>query len=595
MMPPMDEPKRIGKYELREYLGGGMARVYKAWDTVMSRIVVVKVLKPDAARDPDSKARFLREAQTAGGLTHDNVIRVYDFGEEDGAPYMVMEYLEGQDLAEAIRTGSAGNLARRLQIALEAARALEYIHRHDIIHRDIKPENIHVDTNGRVRLIDFGIAKRPEMSLTRTGFTLGTPYYMAPEQVCGESVTVRTDIYAYGILLYELLAGTKPYQGEKIEQLFYKILNEPVDLAPLRAQGVPDPVCALIERCTAKDPAGRPESMSEVCAVLEQALAGLGGAGAAAGVHAGPAPASLPTQAAPPPAGIQETGPAAAPAAPPPEAPPGPPRGRPKWLFPVIGAGALAVAVILFLLLRPTAPTIEEEPIVPPKPELAGTIATPTGEMILIPAGEFLFGPDAQPESLPAYYIDRTEVTNAAWKAYCDAVNRPLPEGFPEDRPDLPVVNITFEEAQAFAQWAGKRLPNAREWEKAARGADGRLYPWGSEHDPTRANVADNPGLSEPELMPAASFAIGASPYGVLQMAGNVWEFVAEPVTPSAQALKIFAELLRPPPSRDEPWYTIRGGSYVQPLPRNVAYEWGAVPARFRGPDIGFRCVKDAP
>ena len=592
----MEERKRIGKYELREYLGGGMARVYKAWDTVMSRTVVVKVLKPDAARDPDSKARFLREAQTAGGLTHDNVIRVYDFGEEDGAPYMVMEYLEGQDLAEAIRTGEAGDLGRRLQIALEAARALEYIHRHDIIHRDIKPENIHVDTNGRVRLIDFGIAKRPELSLTRTGFTLGTPYYMAPEQVCGESVTVKTDIYAYGILLYELLAGTKPYKGEKIEQLFYKILNEPVDLAPLRAQGAPDEVCALIERCTAKDPAGRPESMSEVCMVLEQALAGLGRPAAPAGVPTGPAPASLPTQAAPAaaPTGIRATGPAA-PAAPPPQPPPAPPRGRPKWLFPVIGAGAVAVIVVLFLLLRPTAPTIEEEPIAPPKPELAGTIATPTGEMILIPAGEFLFGPDARPETLPAYYVDKTEVTNAAWKMYCDAVNRPLPPDFPEDRPDLPVVNITFEEAQAFARWAGKRLPNAREWEKAARGTDGRLYPWGSEHDPSRANVRDNPGLNEEGLLPAASFAIGASPYGVLQMAGNAWEFVAERVTPSDQALQIFAELLDPPPRRDEDWFTIRGGSYFEPLPKNVTYEWGAVPARYRGVNIGFRCVKDVP
>ncbi len=591
----MDEPKRIGKYELREYLGGGMARVYKAWDTVMSRIVVVKVLKPDAARDPDSKARFLREAQTAGGLTHDNVIRVYDFGEEDGAPYMVMEYLEGRDLAEAIRTGEAGDLARRLQIALEAARALEYIHRHDIIHRDIKPENIHVDTSGRVRLIDFGIAKRPEMSLTRTGFTLGTPYYMAPEQVCGESVTVRTDIYAYGILLYELLAGTKPYQGEKIEQLFYKILNEPVDLAPLRAQGVPDSVCALIERCTAKDPAGRPESMSEVCTVLEQALAGLGRAPAAPGFQAGPAPASLPTQAPPrAPTAIRETGPAA-PAAPPPVAPPKPSRGRPKWLLPVVAGGIVVVLVVLFVVLRPTAPTVVEKPIVPPKPELAGTIATPTGEMILIPAGEFLFGPDARPETLPAYYIDKTEVTNGTWRKYCEAVNRPLPKDFPDNRPDLPVVNITFDEAQAFARWAGKRLPNAREWEKAARGTDGRPYPWGSEHDPSRANVQDNPGLGEPGLLPAASFAIGASPYGVLQMAGNVWEFVAERVTPSDQALKVFAGLLEPPPRRDEPWYTIRGGSYSQPLPKNVTFEWGAVPARFQGPDIGFRCVKEVP
>ena len=190
-----------------------MSRVYRAKDSVLGRRVALKVLAESVASDPEAKARFLQEARIASNIAHENIIAVYDFGEEDGRPFMVMEFLEGESLREAIEKGRTGDFARRLQIALQVGRAIGHIHLKKIIHRDIKPENIHLDPLGRAKLMDFGIAKSDEMRLTRTGFTLGTPYYMSPEQVLGQDVTTQADVYSFGVLLYELLAGKKPIRG----------------------------------------------------------------------------------------------------------------------------------------------------------------------------------------------------------------------------------------------------------------------------------------------------------------------------------------------------------------------------------------------
>jgi len=150
------------------------------------------------------------------------------------------------------------------------------------------------------------------------------------------------------------------------------------------------------------------------------------------------------------------------------------------------------------------------------------------------------------------------------------------------------VVGITFVDAQEFAKWAGKRLPTALEWEKAARGPDGRTYPWGNEADATRANVAGN------GPMPVAAFAASESPFRTINMTGNVWEFADDLKTPSAQAVRSFAAILKPPPTAAEPWYVIRGGSFKRPLTDGVVYEWTSIPARFSAGDIGFRCAKNA-
>src|ERR1043166_2331508 len=272
----MQLPARIGKYELEEFLGGGMSHVYRARDTVIGRTVAVKVLTDAGCQDADTKARFLAEARMAGNLVHDNILGIYDFGaDEQNRPFMVMEFLRGEDLRHAIKNNHTGDLKSKLKIALQVARALEYIHSQKIVHRDIKPENVHINTAGVVKLMDFGIAKTEGLAMTRAGYVLGTPYYMSPEQVMGQNITEQVDVYSFGVMLFEIITGTKPIAGDTVERIFYSILNEPLNLEPLRQTGVPQSVCDLVAQCTAKNPAERPQGFTPVCAELDRMIAEL--------------------------------------------------------------------------------------------------------------------------------------------------------------------------------------------------------------------------------------------------------------------------------------------------------------------------------
>jgi serine/threonine-protein kinase len=263
---------RIGKYELEEFLGGGMSQVYRAKDSVLGRRVALKILTEAGVADAETKARFLQEARTASNISHENIISVFDFGEDQGRPFMVMEFLEGESLRDAVKRGHLGDFQSRLKILVQVAKAIDYIHTKKIIHRDIKPENINLDSTGKVKLMDFGIAKSEGIALTRAGFTLGTPYYMAPEQVLGQTVTTQADVYAFGILMFEVLTGLKPITGESVEKIFNQILYQPIDLTALAPPKYPPGVGSLIERCTAKQAAQRPAGLGVVVEELEQIL-----------------------------------------------------------------------------------------------------------------------------------------------------------------------------------------------------------------------------------------------------------------------------------------------------------------------------------
>ncbi len=516
-----------------------MSHVYRARDTVIGRTVAVKILTEQGCADVEAKARFLLEAQMSGSIAHENIISIYDYGEEQGRPFIVMEFLVGQDLRDAIKNSQTGDLDGKLRIALQIARALEYVHSRKIIHRDIKPENIHLDASGKAKLMDFGIAKAEGLTMTRAGFALGTPYYMAPEQVLGEPVTDAVDVYAFGILFYELLTGKKPVTGETVERLFYAILNEPLNPEALRQAAVPQPIIDFILRCTAKKAPERYPSFTAVVSELQGFLK------------------------KPDPMVVIEA-----------------PRR----------SGKLVALVVLGLMVAGVAAGVWWA-WPKPKPALPVTITTTTGPMMLVPAGRFLYGEDKRATIVPDFYIDRSEVSNAHYAKFCGETGHALPAGFPQDRTDLPVVNVTIVDAQAFAKWARKRLPNSQEWEKAARGTDGRTFPWGNQAEPARANVSDNP-QAQRKLAPVNAYFEGESPFKVLQMAGNVLEYVDDQITPSAMAVQQFATVLKPPAMANEPWYSVKGGSFAKPLAAGVAYQWVPIPARFSAADIGFRCVR---
>jgi serine/threonine-protein kinase len=566
--PPTPPSQWIGKYQLEQFLGGGMSAVYRARDTLMSRTVAIKILKEAHLDDPVAR-RFMLEAQIAGNLNHENVVRTYDFGfDPDGRPYMVLEYLEGENLADAIKGGRTGSLAQRARIGAELAGALEYIHPRNVIHRDLKPANVFLSATGPVvKLMDFGIARIQDVSITQAGMTLGTPGYMSPEQVRGDPVTKSIDIYAFGVVLWELFTGERAFSAATLERVFYMVLHEPVNLDKLRAVGVPDELVRQIGKCVEKEPWKRPENLQAIRLELLRL--------------AEPGKVSI----VPPPPSNAETRamPAAAPAVRPPApvvtAAVAPAVIDRKWIY--VGGGVLVTLLAAAALMLLVGNGKKQE-------NLAARIDTPTGPMLLVPAGPFRFGEKKESVDLPAFYVDRTEVSSRAYADYASATGAPFT---PAGQPELPVVNISFEAAQGFCTWAGKGLPAWKQWEKAARGTDGRTYPWGEAADASRANVGAG---RQGALAQVESFAGGASPFQALQMVGNAWEWVDETAAPSAEVAANFARVLSPPPAAGDRWVRIRGGSFVEPLDPKVMWDAVTVPARYRSPYIGFRCVKRA-
>lgn len=262
----------VGKYRIIEQIGeGAMGVVYRALDPVLNRMVAIKVMSDSLARDDDLRSRFLREAQAAGSLQHPNVVTIYDFGEVSGHLFIAMEFVAGNDLEALIRAGSPMTIVDKIDILVDVLGGLGYAHKHGVVHRDVKPANIRVDEEGRARIMDFGIAYLQSSKLTRTGIMVGTPAYMAPEQVTGGVITPQTDIFSVGAVMYELFTGSKPFEGESLHSVFYKIVSQaPPELAAL-APNLPESLNVIAMRALAKDPAERYATASEMAAELAEA------------------------------------------------------------------------------------------------------------------------------------------------------------------------------------------------------------------------------------------------------------------------------------------------------------------------------------
>ena len=268
-------PEKFGRFRVIDELGrGAMGVVYRAHDDMLQRTVAIKtVALTGSHRERDQhEARFLQEARAAGGLSHPAIVTIYDVGREGDTAFIAMELVEGKDLRELIEEVSL-TPSRSVAIAAAAAEGLHYAHERGIVHRDVKPGNIMVLADGRVKIMDFGIARLTQSAVkTQTGVLLGSPQYMAPEQIIGQPLDHRADIFSLGLVLYEMLTGSKPFQGEDIPELTFKVANLPAAPPSHLAPDLPQVIDFIIARALKKRPDERYASAAELAKDLRNAL-----------------------------------------------------------------------------------------------------------------------------------------------------------------------------------------------------------------------------------------------------------------------------------------------------------------------------------
>jgi serine/threonine protein kinase len=566
--------QNFGRYQILERLGeGGMATVYKAYDSRLDREVAIKVIRRDAFPADQIEMllkRFERESKSLAKLSHPNIVGVLDYGEHDGSPYLVMEYLSGGTLKELL--GEPMPWQEAIKLILPIAQALDYVHGNNIINRDVKPSNVLMTLKGEPKLSDFGLVKvfgdesKDATNLTSSGSGLGTPDYMAPEQWTGEP-TAQSDLYSLGVVLYEMITGHRPYTADTPAGVLLKQATEPLPLPKQYISDLPQNVESVLLKVLAKQPKDRYPNMHTFVEELQNLLAGK---------HVLASLTKTETLRE------QMTGKIRRPQSDPSsaQAP-----GSTRRMVPILaGLGVLcliaAAGGYLFLsnsglltaqtptatpsLAPPTAtevPATEEieateAPVDVTTPEVPTETSVPSEfkdqknvTMVYIPAGEFTMGTDASGDvsttpahklSVDAFYIDKYEVTNAAYDACVFAVEcrRPIKVGSATRQTyfnlevwgDYPVIYVDWKMAKAYCEWRGARLPTEAEWEKAARGMeDERIYPWGdTEVDCSLANVHGCTG----DTQPVDLFDTGQSPYGVYGMAGNVFEWTSTLASP---------------------------------------------------------------
>src|SRR5271166_920897 len=335
----METIEALGKYEIKRTLGrGAMGTVYEGWDPIIARRVAIKTVKlPDSA-DPeteDALARFRREAQAAGRLTHPNIVAVFDYGETNDLAYIVMEFVDGPSLKMLLDKNERFALADTVRVMQDLLAGLQFSHERGVVHRDIKPANVMLTSSGQSKIADFGIARIESSSMTQAGTLLGTPAYMSPEQFMGQVVDARTDIYSAGVLLYQLLTGERPFEGS-MSAIMHKALHIEPPVPSQLSVTAPPSFDAVVRRAMAKRPQDRFPSASAFAEAMRDALANQGEPAASEDEATLLAPPPLPspppprTTAAPP---RPRTVPVTAPAR--------------HWNIPTIAAAVVALLAVL--------------------------------------------------------------------------------------------------------------------------------------------------------------------------------------------------------------------------------------------------------
>lgn len=590
----MEVGDQISSYTLvRKIAAGGMGEVWEAFDTTLKRPVAIKCVQEHASADPSFVQRFRIEAQTLARLHHPGIVSVYSCVEVGDRAYLVMELVHGRTLGEIVRTSGPRSVGQCVEWFKQAASALSYAHANGVCHRDIKPSNIMIDENSNVHLIDFGIAlsANAEARLTRTGDVVGTAAYMAPEQYRFGEADYRSDVYSLALTMYFAMTGINSARYDDGSHAY-----EPLDQFPAGIDGLMRKCLNVYPDCRFSDGEELAAELTAVglirlrrssphsnrllvYAVAAVALIGVGMLGTLAMLRARPSPprnaASSQT--------IHEPNTVSV------ETPPTP-RVNP------LPSDTVAQAA---------QNTMPEPSMTPPpaaNPSDESQLATIVkSDMVRVPEGDFTAGMDEAdvPEALheitgwqqltqgarrrvfvAEFKIDRYEVTNAEYAQFVRETGRACPPHWtngmlPPGMENHPVVNVTYADAEAFAEWAGKRLPTADEWEKAARGTDARLYPWGNQYDGSYCNtgqvVAD--GTCNVDSFPGDQ-----SPYGIVGMGGNAAEWTSTSQT-DAEGNK---------------GRVICGGSWLEAgeIVALSSFRRTAVDDSVYRPDVSFRCAR---
>lgn len=291
-MTPNSSIATLGRYEILAELGqGAMGVVYKARDPMLDRVVAIKTVSLTLPKEElaEYEARFYQEAKAAGGLSHRNIVTIYDIGRSERIAYMAMEFLEGDELRKLLQARAPIPLSRALDIGAQVAEGLQYAHERQIIHRDIKPANIMVLQDGMVKITDFGIARmRNNEVKTMTGMILGSPKYMSPEQVSGKRADTRSDIFSLGVVIYEMLTGTSPFVADNIHGVMYQTMNFNPPAPKTLNPDLPEVLNFIVAKALAKNLDDRYQKAKDLAHDLREAISTLTGASAATEVVAGP-------------------------------------------------------------------------------------------------------------------------------------------------------------------------------------------------------------------------------------------------------------------------------------------------------------------
>ena len=490
------------RYRIESILGrGGMSSVYKGLDTRLQRTVAIKMIHPHLSERPQFVRRFEQEAAAVARLRHPNILQVHDYNHDKDSYYMVLEYIPGQTLDERLESLKTANLrlplAEVIHLMVPLCDAVAYAHDQGIYHRDLKPSNIIVNLLGQAILMDFGVSKIVGGQVqTETGATIGTAAYMAPESVKGEAVDHRADLYSLGVILFEMAAGKPPYEGTSPLTIMLAHVNEPIPDIRVSNTNIPEVLVSILNQSLAKEPADRFQSaveMGNALRVLGQQLTKqtspqshlTGSQPMVSGEYLDTTPVGgnplvdigpkeTVTQ-------VKRRDPEVEVVTPPimtktePEA-----KDSGNRMGLIVG-GLIAVLLVLGLVAAAVI-------------FLPGLLASPPSSagMVEIPGGTYTIGlgesganyAPIQDVSLETFWIDRYEVSGAEFAAYLDDSGNDAPTTWaggvvPPGEADHPVQGVTWDMANSYCEWAGKRLPTEAEWEVAARGKQGLLFPWG--------------------------------------------------------------------------------------------------------------------